>query len=148
MRLDDLPAVPSESDAGWNARRGPLFLTRAGEPRGQRRAEAEAGSPPRRAGRAARRSRTRTAAETGLPGRPKTSVAPFVAKRTGFAGRIATLWKRIDAPAACEGRRDEVVVAGRDAAGREEEIVAALQSAAQSVVTSDRLRRRARRRGP
>ena len=90
--------LPERGKPGAKARRDPLFL--AGAVSRASSGGGRAGVRPdafRHAGRTKRSNAT--AAETGFPGRPKTSVSPFVPKKTGLAGRIATLWKRARRPA-------------------------------------------------
>ena len=67
------------------------------------------------AGRA--KSRNVTIAQTGLPGRPNTSVSSRVPNHVGLPGRSATRQKRSSTPSALERRLDVVVRADRHAAG-------------------------------
>ena len=65
-----------------------------------------------------------TMVETGLPGRPKTRVLRQRPKTVGLPGRIATASKKNSAPIAFQDGLDQVVLAHRDAAGEDQDVLA------------------------
>ena len=62
-------------------------------------------------------------AATGLPGTPNTSVSPRVPKASGLPGLVATPQNRRSTPELVLHLLDEVVVAHRDAARRDDHVV-------------------------
>ena len=64
-----------------------------------------------------------TSDETGLPGSPKTSVSPRTPKASGFPGLIATPQKTSSTPRSASTRANEIVLAHRHPARRDEDVV-------------------------
>ena len=89
------------------------------------RAADRPGRPDSRSSAGSRNSIAQTRAETGLPGRPSTGVAPSRPEISGLPGRMAIFQKSSSKPCGAERALHQVVVADAGAAGGHQQVAGA-----------------------